>query len=108
MSDLIKRLEKDKWHVSGVDIQEAINLIESRAAEIAAHKRDKDLLADEIGELRLILATDTGTESKIAELQKLCDQLGEALQIEYKRNIDNYHGASTKAKEALTAWSNSK
>ena len=35
MQELIKRLEKDKWHVSGVDIQEAINLIESQAAEIA-------------------------------------------------------------------------
>ncbi len=38
MQELIKRLEKDKWHVSGVDIQEAINLIESQAAEIGKYK----------------------------------------------------------------------
>ncbi len=38
MQELIKRLEKEKWHVSGVDIQEAINLIESQAAEIGVLK----------------------------------------------------------------------
>ena len=38
MQELINRLEKDKWHVSGVDIQEAINLIESQAAEIEKYK----------------------------------------------------------------------
>ncbi len=33
MQELVKRLEKEKWHVSGVDIQEAINLLEYQASD---------------------------------------------------------------------------
>ena len=34
------------------------------------------------------------------KLKALCDQLGNALQLEHKRNVDNYRGASSNAKEA--------
>ena len=45
-----------------------------------------------------------GLADTLGKYKAICDQLGNALQLEYKRNVDNYHGASSNAKEALAAW----
>jgi len=70
MQELIKRLEKDKWHVSGVDIQEAINLLESQAAEIANLQSLWTIAHAERSEAML----------ELAKTRSVCDQLRDALE----------------------------
>ena len=69
---------KEKWHVSGVDIQEAINLIESQAAEIGVLKIAHE--AHQTNNLKM-LAVLKKQAAEIEKYKKLCDQMENALQM---------------------------
>ena len=95
MRELIKRLEKEKWHVSGVDIQEAINLIESQAAEIGvlkiAHEAHQTsnlkmlaVLKKQAAEIAELDALRNDAVLRLDKHQALCDQMGDALELMLK------------------------
>jgi len=88
---------KEKWHVSGVDIQEAINLIESQAAEIGVLKIAHE--AHQTSNLKM-LAVLKKQAAEIGKYKALCDQMGIALdKAQFTGNPYNYHTT-----DALEAW----
>lgn len=88
---------KEKWHVSGVDIQEAINLIESQAAEIGVLKIAHE--AHQTNNLKM-LAVLKKQNAEIEKYKALCDQMGVALdKAQFTGNPYNYHTT-----DALEAW----
>ena len=85
---------KEKWHVSGVDIQEAINLIESQAAEIGVLKIAHE--AHQTNNLKM-LAVLKKQNAEIEKYKALCNQMGNALQM-----MRGFYPAY--CDEALEAW----
>ena len=88
---------KEKWHVSGVDIQEAINLIESQAAEIGVLKIAHE--AHQTNNLKM-LAVLKKQNAEIEKYKALCDQMAYAMEIHGSPFLHH----ELRYNEALEAW----